>query len=97
MASTKAELGKTDKMTNEQLLINVKELLDRYRVVDIDSIAMDIGTWDRLTKVTDLIGKGYYTTSMSGDNFLFGKRVLFAKRAGVQLLFKGPAQSLLEL
>jgi hypothetical protein len=47
--------------------------------------------------VTDLIGKGYYTTSMSGDNFLFGKRVLFAKRAGVQLLFKGPAQSLLEL
>lgn len=96
MTSTKAELGKTKQMTDEQLLVNIRELIERYRFLHFDTIAIDIGTWERITKVKDLIGRGYYTTSMSGDHFLFGKKVLFAKRAGVQILFKGPLQSTLQ-
>lgn len=95
MSSTQVELGKTDKMTDRQIVENIKALIDRWRVVGYDAIAIDAGTWDRVMKAIT-VADGFYA-SMSGDHFLFGKKVLFTKRAGVQLLLKGPAQTLLEL
>lgn len=93
MASTITS-GKIDKMTDEQLVANIRELVEKYKHVFFDAIAMDTGTWRRVANVVTL---QHYSVNMSGDHFLFKKKVLFTARPGVQLLFHAPTQAEIKL
>lgn len=75
-------------MTDDELLVAIRELLDSAAGRPIIGMAIDPGTAGRLQAV---LGEEYYI-SMGGDHYILGQHAYFTEIAGVQLLFKMPQQ-----
>lgn len=76
-------------MTDDELLVAIRELLDSAAGRPIIGMAIDPGTAGRLYNA--LSDEEYYI-SMGGDHYILGQHAYFTEIAGVQLLFKMPQQ-----